>query len=73
MWRSRRTPVGVSKAPSEIDVQSRSSGSQNSHDPQVSQEPRRTFADIPEPRRAVLDEVAARSLSVPIVIEPAAT
>jgi hypothetical protein len=35
--------------------------------------PRRTFADIPEPRRAVLDEVAARSLSVPIVIEPAAT
>jgi hypothetical protein len=32
--------------------------------------PTRTFADVPEPRRAVLDEVAIRSLSVPIVIEP---
>lgn len=32
--------------------------------------PTRTFADIPEPRRAVLDGVAARALSVPIVIEP---
>jgi hypothetical protein len=32
--------------------------------------PSRTFADVPEPRRAVLDEVAARSLSVPIVVEP---
>lgn len=31
--------------------------------------PSRTFADIPEPRRVVLDEVAARSLSVPIVID----
>lgn len=35
--------------------------------------PTRTFADVPEPRRAVLDEVAARALSVPIVVEPAAT
>jgi hypothetical protein len=33
--------------------------------------PTRTFADVPEPRRAVLDDVATRSLSVPIVIEPA--
>lgn len=33
--------------------------------------PTRTFPDVAEPRRAVLDEVAARSLSVPIVIEPA--
>ena len=33
--------------------------------------PSRTFADVPEPRRAVLDEVAARSLSVPIVIQSA--
>lgn len=32
--------------------------------------PARTFADVPEPRRAVLDEVATRSLSVPVVIEP---
>ena len=31
--------------------------------------PMRTFADVPEPRRAVLDEIAARSLSVPIVID----
>jgi hypothetical protein len=28
----------------------------------------RTFADVREPRREVLDEVAARSLSVPIVV-----
>ena len=35
--------------------------------------PSRIFADVPEPRRVVLDQVAARSLSVPIVIEPAAT
>lgn len=34
--------------------------------------PTRTFADVPEPRRAVLDEVAARALSVPIVVVPAA-
>ncbi|WP_395725800.1 acVLRF1 family peptidyl-tRNA hydrolase [Nakamurella sp.] len=33
--------------------------------------PTRTFADVPEPRRAVLDDVATRSLSVPIIIEPA--
>ncbi len=33
--------------------------------------PTRTFPDVPEPRRTVLDDVAARSLSVPIVIEPA--
>lgn len=32
--------------------------------------PSRTFADAPEPRRTVLDEIAARSLRVPIVIEP---
>lgn len=31
--------------------------------------PTRTFTDIPEPRRAVLDQVAARASSVPIVIE----
>ena len=30
--------------------------------------PSRTFADIPEPRRAVLDDVAARSRSVPVVV-----
>jgi len=30
--------------------------------------PVRTFSDIPEPRRAVLDEIAARSLSVEITI-----
>ena len=30
--------------------------------------PVRTFPDIPEPRRAVLDEIAARSLSVEITI-----
>ena len=34
--------------------------------------PRRTFGDVPEPRRAVLDEIATRSLSVPIVIVDAA-
>lgn len=33
--------------------------------------PSRTFPDVPEPRRAVLDEVAARAMSVPIVVEPA--
>ncbi len=33
-------------------------------------QPIRTFADVPEPRRAVLDEVATRALSVPIVVEP---
>ncbi len=33
--------------------------------------PVRTFPDIPEPRRAVLDEIAARSLSVEIVIRAA--
>lgn len=32
--------------------------------------PTRIFPDVPEPRRTVLDEVATRSLSVPIVIEP---
>ena len=32
--------------------------------------PSRTFPDVPEPRRAVLDAVAARALSVPIVVEP---
>ncbi len=32
--------------------------------------PSRAFADIPEPRRTVLDDVAARALSVPIVVEP---
>ena len=30
----------------------------------------RVFGDIAEPRRAVLDEIAARSLSVEIVISP---
>jgi hypothetical protein len=30
--------------------------------------PVRTFPDIGEPRRAVLDDIAARSLSVEIVI-----
>ena len=34
--------------------------------------PSRTFGDVPEPRRAVLDEIATRSLSVPIVIVDAA-
>jgi len=34
--------------------------------------PGRTFGDVPEPRRAVLDEIATRSLSVPIVIVDAA-
>lgn len=33
--------------------------------------PRRTFADIGEPRRAVLDEVARRSLAVEIVVRTA--
>ncbi len=33
--------------------------------------PSRVFGDIPEPRRAVLDEVAARSLSVEITIRAA--
>jgi hypothetical protein len=33
--------------------------------------PVRTFPDIPEPRRAVLDDIAARSLSVEIVIRAA--
>jgi hypothetical protein len=33
--------------------------------------PTRTFPDVAEPRRAVLDEVAMRSMSVPIVIGPA--
>ena len=33
--------------------------------------PVRTFPDIPEPRRAVLDEIAGRSLSVEIVIRSA--
>ena len=33
--------------------------------------PVRTFPDIPEPRRAVLDEIAARSLSVEITIRTA--
>jgi hypothetical protein len=33
--------------------------------------PVRTFPDIPEPRRAVLDDIAARSLSVEIVIRSA--
>lgn len=32
--------------------------------------PRRMFGDIPEPRRAVLDEVAARCLTVPITVRP---
>lgn len=32
--------------------------------------PNRTFADIPEPRRAVLDDVAARSLDLEITIRP---
>jgi len=32
--------------------------------------PRRVFGDIAEPRRAVLDEIATRSLSVEIVISP---
>lgn len=31
--------------------------------------PRRTFGDIPEPRRAVLDDIAARALSVLIRIQ----
>lgn len=35
--------------------------------------PHRTFPDIPEPRRAVLDEVAARTLSVEITIRPSTT
>ncbi|MTD13778.1 hypothetical protein GIS00_07450 [Nakamurella sp. YIM 132087] len=30
--------------------------------------PRRTFGDIPEPRRAVLDDIAARSLHVEITV-----
>ena len=30
--------------------------------------PRRTFGDIPEPRRAVLDEIAVRCLTVPITV-----
>ncbi len=30
--------------------------------------PSRTFGDVPEPRRAVLDQVAARSLCAPIVV-----
>jgi hypothetical protein len=34
--------------------------------------PHRTFPDIPEPRRAVLDQVAARCLSVPITVRPVA-
>jgi hypothetical protein len=33
--------------------------------------PRRTFPDIAEPRRAVLDEIAERSLAVEIVVRPA--
>jgi hypothetical protein len=32
--------------------------------------PRRTFADVGEPRRAVLDELAERTLAVEIVIRP---
>lgn len=34
--------------------------------------PRRTFADIGDPRRAVLDEIAARALTVEITIRDAA-
>ncbi len=34
--------------------------------------PRRDFPDIPEPRRAVLDEIAARSTTVEITIRPPA-
>ena len=33
--------------------------------------PRRMFPDIPEPRRAVLDEIAARSTHVEITVRPA--
>lgn len=32
--------------------------------------PRRTFPDIPEPRRAVLDEIAGRCLAVEITVRP---
>jgi hypothetical protein len=32
-------------APSAIDVQSRNTGSQKSHDPHLEQKPRRTFSD----------------------------
>ena len=32
--------------------------------------PRRSFPDIPEPRRAVLDEVASRALTVEITVRP---
>lgn len=35
--------------------------------------PRRMFPDVPEPRRAVLDDVAARCLAVEVTIRPAAS
>ena len=35
--------------------------------------PSRTFPDIAEPRRAVLDAVAARSLMIAITVRPALT
>jgi hypothetical protein len=35
--------------------------------------PSRTFGDVSEPRRAVLDDVAARSLDVAITVRPAAS
>jgi hypothetical protein len=45
MCTSRWVEVGVSNAPIAMPIQSRAGGSKNKEDPQVEQNPRRTFAD----------------------------